>query len=268
MSIRPSIPGDPVPISPTSRSLTPASILSMVAVAALLVLPGQAIARTQKTACTASSKAHSGRGGHACSQSTHASKSLQKGKTRARSKVKGHHAKHATVKARHSGKTTHAGGARHPDQKKPAPKDGAKTPPATSTTGATCKDGSAPVREEDGSFGCDDGSEPGCEDGSAPVLSSDGSTLLCIVESGGPGAPPGATCEDGSTPIREEDGSFGCEDESEPSCEAGSGPTLSKDHSSLLCAIVSGSGGALRATAPAGALPAQGPASGRVASAS
>jgi hypothetical protein len=240
MSIAPRCLEMSLPIRPTSRSLTPASILSMVAVAALLVLPGQAMARTHKTACTASSKARSGRSPHACSQSTHASKSLQKGKTQARSKLKGHHGKPATAKAGHAGKATHPGDARHPDQKKPAPKDRAKTPPPTSTTPATCEDGSAPVHEEDGSFGCEDESEPGCENGSAPVLSSDGSTLLCSVSSGGPGAPPGASCEDGSTPIHEEDGSFGCEDESEPSCEAGSGPTLSKDHSSLLCTIVSG----------------------------
>ena len=227
-----------MPVSPLNRSLTASSILSTVAVAALLVLPGQAMARTQKTVCTASSKAHSGRGAHACTQSRRAPGSLQKGRTHARSKVKGHHAKHATAKARHAGKGTPAGDARRPDQKKPTPKDKAKTPPATRTTPATCEDGGAPFREEDGSFACEDESEPGCEDGSAPVPSSDGSTLLCSVDSSGPSAPSEAVCEDGSAPVREGDGSFACEDESEPSCEDGSAPALSKDQPSLLCAAL------------------------------
>ena len=40
---------------------------------------------------------------------------------------------------------------------------------------ATCEDGSAPVRAGDGSFSCDDESDPDCSNGSIPALSSDGS---------------------------------------------------------------------------------------------
>jgi hypothetical protein len=42
-----------------------------------------------------------------------------------------------------------------------------------------CEDESVPARAGDGSYACDDGSEPECEDGSSPTLSSDGSALIC-----------------------------------------------------------------------------------------
>jgi len=36
----------------------------------------------------------------------------------------------------------------------------------------------------DGSYTCDDGSEPECEEGSDPVLSSNGATIVCQLASG------------------------------------------------------------------------------------
>ncbi|HLL93047.1 MAG TPA: hypothetical protein VK252_08920, partial [Solirubrobacteraceae bacterium] len=47
-----------------------------------------------------------------------------------------------------------------------------------------CQDGSLPIVGANGSYTCDDGSEPECEEGSDPVLSSDGSTIVCQVASG------------------------------------------------------------------------------------
>ena len=44
-----------------------------------------------------------------------------------------------------------------------------------------------------------------------------------------------AVCEDGSVPVRESDGFFSCDDESEPGCENGSTPMLSRNGLSLIC---------------------------------
>jgi hypothetical protein len=44
-----------------------------------------------------------------------------------------------------------------------------------------------------------------------------------------------AVCEDRSVPVRESDGFFSCDDESEPGCENGSTPMLSRDGLSLIC---------------------------------
>lgn len=46
---------------------------------------------------------------------------------------------------------------------------------------AACEDGSTPSQSGEGSFSCDDESEPTCENGSEPTLSNDGTNLLCNV---------------------------------------------------------------------------------------
>jgi hypothetical protein len=74
-------------------------------------------------------------------------------------------------------------------------KNGAKllcpVPPASGSewSEAECEDGSAPERAGDGSFACEDGSQPACTDGSTPRLSDDGSMLVCLVH----GAPPSSS---------------------------------------------------------------------------
>jgi hypothetical protein len=47
------------------------------------------------------------------------------------------------------------------------------------SSSAVCEDESAPVRAGDGSYSCDDGSEPVCQDGAIPTFSKNGSTLIC-----------------------------------------------------------------------------------------
>jgi hypothetical protein len=54
-------------------------------------------------------------------------------------------------------------------------------PKGSPLTEAACEDGSTSNLATDGSFSCDDESEPSCENGSEPVLSSDASHLLCNV---------------------------------------------------------------------------------------
>jgi hypothetical protein len=44
-----------------------------------------------------------------------------------------------------------------------------------------------------------------------------------------------ASCEDASAPVPAGDGSFSCRDGSEPACEDGSSPTLSRNGSTLVC---------------------------------
>ena len=53
--------------------------------------------------------------------------------------------------------------------------------PAPKLTPASCEDGSAPVRSADGSYTCQDGSEPACEDGSEPIRPATSSAPLCRV---------------------------------------------------------------------------------------
>jgi hypothetical protein len=213
-------------ISLPSRSLAAvfASILSVVAVAVLLALPAQTMAHARRVACTPSSTAHPKRRVHACGQAKQTSGAPRKSKAHARPKAKGHNSKHTVG--------NHAGNTKRAVEKKPAAK--AKSPAGASPTPATCEDGSLPIREADGSFSCEDESEPSCQDGSIPVPSSDGSALLCVGSSRRSGSAE-AECEDGGAPVREADGSFSCEDESEPSCENGSTPTPSSDGSTLLC---------------------------------
>jgi hypothetical protein len=190
----------------------------------LLALSGAALAATHRTAharkasCTSAS-ARVKRPAGECPPSKH------KGKGKAHHASRGHH-------ARRSGKHT-----------------GAATPASPSHVPAVCEDASAPVRGADGSFSCEDGSEPACRDGSDPAPSSKGAAPLCPVpakvESGcedpsssectfGGGGPEPA-CEDATAPVPGGDGSVFCEDGSEPVCETGASPTFSADGSTLLC---------------------------------
>jgi hypothetical protein len=157
-----------------SRSLTTirALIFAMATVAVLLTLTPQTLAQARKAACSSSTTSHAKRSAHACAQSKRTSKSSHKSKTHSHPKGNGHHVKHGVKPASPTKSAI-----------------GAKAPAATSLTPATCEDSSAPVRAGDGSFSCDDESEPGCESGSAPTLSSDRSTLICNVATGSAGSP-------------------------------------------------------------------------------
>jgi hypothetical protein len=76
----------------------------------------------------------------------------------------------------------HALGSRHaPTQSK------VQTPPAPTpggSSGATCPNGVDATLNEEGTFSCGGGAEPGCQEGFAPVVSGDGSTLICEPEPG------------------------------------------------------------------------------------
>jgi hypothetical protein len=141
-----------------ASALTLAVFLAVL-VAALLG-PSQSLAQTHKLACA---HARAKRSAQACVQSAH------RGKARHASK---HRGKHTLANA--------------PSETLPA------------LAAASCEDGSAPVREGNGSFSCADGSEPECEDGSTPTRSGNGKSLLCpVIGEAGPESSEAAECEEG-----------------------------------------------------------------------
>jgi hypothetical protein len=173
--------------------------LAVAALALLLSRPPATLGQGARAGCS-SSRVHPKRGVRVCATRGH--------KTHARSKAKKHHTKHAVAKKK--AKSRSAGPAQPP---------------------ATCEDAAMPIHGSDGSYSCEDGSEPECASGAEPTPSS-GFRLLCPAESD-PATTP-AICEDESTPLLLGDGSYSCEDGSEPECEDGSSPTLSSA-STLVC---------------------------------
>jgi hypothetical protein len=129
--------------------------LSVAAAVALFGLFPPTIAQARKATCSSLSAGHPKRAA-ACTQSRHRSKANARPKPRA----KGHHSKHATTKTKPN-------------------KTGTPSPKLPSPVAAVCEDGSGPVRASDGSFSCNDGSEPACEGDSSPVISRNGLTLVC-----------------------------------------------------------------------------------------
>ncbi|HEY2282064.1 MAG TPA: hypothetical protein VGH60_00775 [Solirubrobacteraceae bacterium] len=116
-------------------------------------------ARAHKAAC---STAHTRHGAHACSPSR-----AHKHRTRAEG-------------PRAEGRHGHATGAHHvPAQGK------AQIPPTQAPggpPGTTCSGGANATLDEEGTFACAGGGEPGCQEGLSPVVADDGSTLVCEPE--------------------------------------------------------------------------------------
>ena len=129
-----------------------------------LIKPSQTLAQTRKATCTSSAAGGKPkRSTPACVLSRHKRKSKHHDTSK-------HHAKHGLTRL---------------------PK-GIGSPPVE----AFCEDGSAPVRAHDGSFSCEDGSEPLCEDGATPVRSKDGTRLLCPVFTEEEASAAEAECEE------------------------------------------------------------------------
>lgn len=177
--------------------------LAVAALALLLSRPPATLGQSARAGCSSSS-VHPKRRVRACATRGH--------KMHARSKAKKHHIKHTV--ARKKAKSRSAG-----------PSAARAQPPAT------CEDAAVPIHGSDGSYSCQDGSEPECASGAEPTPSSD-LRFLCRAESD-PATTP-AICEDESTPLQVGNGSYSCEDGSEPECEDGSSPTLSSA-STLVC---------------------------------
>lgn len=193
-------------------------LLCLALLTAVLAPAPDALAQAQKTPCARSKPA------------SHRSKCPQHGaKGGRRGSSKGSH--------RHPAKSR---GAAH------AVKTHARNAPAAPLlTPAVCADESEPLRASNGTFSCDDGSQPGCEDESSPIREhhslacvvtappagesncpEEGAGSFCLTGSSGSGEP---VCEDGSTPIASGEGTPICDDGSEPACEDGSAPLETGD---------------------------------------
>jgi hypothetical protein len=175
---------------PSARRLALAVTLalSLSAFAVALFGPAQTLAEAHKASCPSTVHAKAKHGLHGCTQPSHKTK---------------RHAKHTSKKK--ARKRTHGA--------------------SQATVPAHCEDGSAPVRAGDGSFACDDGSEPECEDGATPKASRSGKSLVCLVASEGAASTNEAECEeeDLSCSAGSESGEQACEapagEDSSPACE-------------------------------------------------
>jgi hypothetical protein len=164
--------------------------LSLLALAIALVGPSETLAQTHKATCSGS-HAKARHASRTCPQSSHKTK-----KTRPASKRRA--------------KRTHT---------KTGAKRGSHGSKAGELVPAVCEDGNAPVLGAEGSFSCEDGSEPLCENGATPKRSSDGKSLVCAVASEPEASGGEAQCEEAEA----EEG-MGCSVEpeaGEQACEAG-----------------------------------------------
>lgn len=155
-----------------------AVLVSVCALAAALVGASQSLAQTRSRAACATAGDHAKDGRHAVKCTT------RKPRRAAKRHRKRRHGKRGRHRSR-SGQTP---------------------------TAARCEDGSAPTRTGEGSFSCEDGSEPECEDGATPTPAPGGQGLLCPVSSESTGRE--ADCEE----LEEQEG--GCGGEDAQACEA------------------------------------------------
>jgi hypothetical protein len=163
--------------------------LSLLALAIALVGPSETFAQTHRATCT-SSHAKARHATHNCPQSSHKAKTRPAVKHRA----KRSHRKTKTKRSAHGSK-------------------------ARSFVPAVCEDGNTPVLEAEGSFSCEDGSEPLCEDGATPTRSTNGKSLVCTVASESEATGGDAECEE--EPEAGEGSACGIETEAgEQACEA------------------------------------------------
>lgn len=155
------------------RPLRALTVLAAVcALAAALLCASQSLAQTRrsKAACTAAAHAKGKR--HAATCTTRKPRRAAKGRGKRR---------------KHGKRARHGSGA------------------GQAPTAARCEDGSAPAPTGNGSFECEDGSEPECEDGATPTPAPGGQGLLCPVS--GEGAGGEADCEE----LEEQEGGCGSE---------------------------------------------------------
>jgi hypothetical protein len=127
--------------------------LSLLALAIALLGPSETFAESHKPTCS-SSHAKARHAARACPRAARKTRTRSTAKRR----VKRSHTKTGTKRTSRGSK-------------------------ARQFVPAVCDDGSAPVVGAEGSFSCEDGSEPLCEDGATPTRSSNGKSLVCAVSS-------------------------------------------------------------------------------------
>jgi len=167
-----------------------APALTLTVLCAALLGAPQSLASARHSGCRASASAHGGSRRSSTADAARACTHTDKGR--------GHHAakphrKHRRTKGKGHRRSSHQ-------------RSDLFTP-------ALCADGTAPTSLGEGSFSCDDGSEPGCKDGATPVIAADGASLVCAVAL--EGELLGGECEE------EAQGACEAEDD-ERECEAAS----------------------------------------------
>ena len=191
---------------------TLAVALSLATAVGLSAPPLPAFAQARRATCPSSSTAHPKHGTPACSQSGRKSKS-DAGPHRANAGPRNTAPRKANAAPRKANANRGArnGHSKRAVRKKPKEGTNKAKQRAISQAAASCEDGSAPIQASDGSFFCDDGSEPGCENGANPIPSRDHSTLVCEIGSGEDAIPS----EAGSPPSDEIPSEEGALDPSE-----------------------------------------------------
>lgn len=186
--IRPSLATDLSSV-PTRPFASCALVLAAVAFTLAFCLPPQAHAQTHRSG----SQTHSaGRHAHKARADSHsAGAKAHKAACSTTHTKRGSHTCSSFKGHKHGAKTgahrRHATGSRHvPAQGKVQTPSGTSSGPSGpapgGSSGATCSDGVNATLDEEGSFACANGAEPGCREGFAPVVSGDGSTLICEPE--------------------------------------------------------------------------------------
>lgn len=157
-----------IPRHPRRRAAVAALTCLLLALGALLAAAAAAkTSHSPKTACAGAA--------HAARHARHSSASrCAKAKAKARTRKPGKGARAKRSAGKHAAK-----------------------PGATVVflTPATCEDETTPTRAADGSYACDDGSEPTCEDGSAPVRLSGTGQPMCRLSPGQASEGQEAQCE-------------------------------------------------------------------------
>jgi len=163
-----------------------ALVLSLFVLAAALFGASQTFAQTHRAACSAS---------------------------RARTAKTRRSAAACTTRKRKHRRKRHRAGKHHRRHTKGAATGGAS---GSQPTSARCEDGSTPTASGEGSFTCENGSQPECEDGATPRPSGNGKTLICPAVKAHEAGEVEAECEDNE----EEERLCGEESSTQP-CEAG-----------------------------------------------
>jgi hypothetical protein len=198
------------------RSSIPIVALLLLALATALAATHTPLARAGQPRCASAPAGHRAAAAGACAKTGRHAKPKPKAKVHKQSKGRSHHTKKRVSKKTH--KTAPTGRltpALCEDGSKPSPgaagpyscEDGSEpgceggselaksthpgapacvaSPAESAESGAPaiCEDGSEPEQGQDGTFACQDGSEPSCADGSEPSLTRTESSLICAAGS-------------------------------------------------------------------------------------
>lgn len=209
-------PTRPTIRQPRDKALLAALTCLLLTLGALLA--GTAAAKTSSHAPRSACSRHARHGSTpGCDKAKTRTSTVAKGKTKNKT-----NAKARTGKGHKHGTRTRRSAGKH------AAKPGATV---VLLAPATCEDETTPTRAADGSYLCEDGSEPACEDGASPIRPSGSGQPMCRLSPGQSAEGQEAQCEGESGECTTVE--WTCEDEQEASSsEASSAGSQSCEASS------------------------------------